>query len=155
MVHGMEGAEQGARVHKAVRPVEVRIVHQDHERDAQTEVHPAVLRDIEIELRVRPDAPGCDHSVHQSEDQDRNDRVPDLARKLRQIRHRALELPAFLPSVPGGEGEARECEVAESEYRRTEEEWPPEGAFRNQPMDEIEHRVTVAAPRRPNKFALA
>src|SRR2546430_2154987 len=83
MVHAVKYPEQRRRVHQPVRPVEVGIVCEDHERDAEPEIRPAVPGDVQIDERVGRDAVARDCPDDEAEDENGHGGVAELAADLR------------------------------------------------------------------------
>src|SRR5256885_2018064 len=77
-MRAVDEAIEEAMVHRAVRPVEVRVLEDDERRDAQREPAPAALGD----LLIAPDDPEArgppGEDPHEGEDHDRARRPADV-----------------------------------------------------------------------------
>ena len=99
MVHAMEEAEQLRVMDEPVRPVEVRVMHEDDHDDAAPEPAPAVVVDLGVDLRPAEFLEREGAAADQAIDDDRQARPHRLAPHVRAGGHLLDDLAVMQPAA--------------------------------------------------------
>lgn len=98
MVYQVKKLKQFGMVHHPVCPIEVSVVDDEHEREGQKEINPAMVADVLVELRVGPyGIVGEENNRQCAKDQNGNHRIENISPMVGHFWHLGLYAPAAEP----------------------------------------------------------